>query len=221
METYLPLLRGQALFRGMADGEVLRVLSCFHARELRFDRARTLRELAEPSRWVIVAAGGLRAQIDDARGNRTILGDFGPGDFLDSGVTGPRAGAPPFSFDVRAGTVLLLLDSQAAAEPCGDCCRAHLIFLRNVAQALARGEALLLYKIDYLAKRSIREKIVSYLAIQTALQGARKVNVPYSRQELADFLAVDRTAMCAELSRMQSDGVLRYERKRFELLREE
>ena len=211
MEKHLPALRKQALFRGMADGEVLRVLDCLHAREELFDRARTAWELG--SRWGIVAAGGLRALLDDGQGNRTILGDYGPGDLLRAG----EPGALPLRFDVRAGTVLLLLDGEAMAEPCEEGCRAHLLFLRNVTQAMAGREEALLYKIEYLSKRSTRDKIVNYLAQQTALQGTRKVNVPYSRQELADFLAVDRSAMCSELSRMQAEGVIRFERKRFEV----
>jgi len=217
MEQYLPLLRRQALFRDMADGEILRILACFHAREARFDRGRTVGELG--GGWGIVAAGGLTAQLIDTRGNRTILGDYGPGEFLDTGAAQP--GTLPLSFELRAGTVLLLLDSGAAAAPCGEGCRAHLLFLRNAAQALAHRETLLLYKIEYMSKRSTREKIMSYLRLQSALQGTRRLNIPHSRQALADTLAVDRSAMCAELSHMQSDGVLRYERKRFDLLKEE
>jgi len=212
MEKHLPALRKQALFRGMADGEILRVLACLHAREAQFDRARTVWEAG--SRWAVVAAGGLRALLDGGQGSRTILGDYGPGDLLSTGAV---AGALPLRFDVRAGTVLLLLDGGAMAEPCEEGCRAHLLFLRNAAQALAGREEALLYKIEYLSKRSTREKIMNYLAQQTALQGTRKVNVPYSRQELADFLAVDRSAMCSELSRMQAEGVIRFERKRFEV----
>jgi len=213
MEKHLPVLRKQALFRGMADGEILRVLACLHAREEPFDRARTVRALG--SRWGIVAAGGLRALLDDGQGNRTILGDYGPGDLLSAGAM--ESGALPLRFDVRAGTVLLLLDGDAMSEPCDAGCRAHLLFLRNIMEALAGREEALLQKMEYLSKRSTREKIMNYLTRQTALQGTRKVNVPYSRQELADFLAVDRSAMCSELTRMQAEGVIRFERKRFEV----
>ncbi|MDR2686992.1 MAG: helix-turn-helix domain-containing protein [Oscillospiraceae bacterium] len=85
---------------------------------------------------------------------------------------------------------------------------------------MVRRERLLLHKIDYLSKRTTRDKILSFLAIQAARHGARRFNVPYTRQELADLLAVDRSAMCTELTRMQNDGLIRFERKRFELLGE-
>jgi len=205
----------------MEDEEILRILSCFNARELRFDRTRTVRDFGgeKPCRAVVLE-GGLLLRLDDSRGNRAILGDYGPGDFLDSALLEPRAGTHPFSLEVRAGTALLLLDNRAASAPCERCCRAHLLYLRNAAEMQSQKEKHLLYKFEYLSRRSTREKIISYLAVQTALQGKRKVHVPYSRQEMADLLAVERSSMCAELSRMQSEGLLRFERKRFELLRE-
>jgi len=218
MEEYLPFLRGQALFRGMADDEILRLLACFHARALRFDQARIAWEFGSRPYLGILLEGGLMAQQEDLRGNRTILGDFGPGDFLDSCLMSAIKGAQPFFLSVRAGTAILLLEQQPMLEPCGEDCRSHLLFLRNGAQAMAWRERHLLHKIEVLSKRTTREKILSYLTIQSALQGARRFNVPYTRQELADFLAVDRSAMCTELTRMQNDGLIRYERKRFELL---
>ncbi|MCL1951436.1 MAG: helix-turn-helix domain-containing protein [Oscillospiraceae bacterium] len=218
MEKHLPILRRQDVFRGMADAEILRLLACLNAREARFDRARSLWELGG-ARWAVVVTGGLMALLADPRGNRTIVGDYGPGELLDGGAM--ESDVLPLSFDVRAGTLLLLLDAAAAAAPCARACRAHLLFLRNAAQAYGRREKLLLYKVEYLSKRSTREKIIRYLELQTDLQGSRKLSIPYSRQELADFLAVDRSAMCAELTRMQHDGLIRFERKRFEVLRME
>jgi CRP-like cAMP-binding protein len=216
MEERLPFLRSSALFRGMTDGEILRVLECLHAREQRFDQDQILWDAGGQPVWALVLEGGLMLQQEDLRGNRSILGDFGPGDFMGGNAMGAIAGS--FFVSVRAGTSLLLMDREGAMDPCGECCRAHMLFLRNAAEGLARRELLLLYKVEYLSKRTTREKLLSYLAIQSSLQGTRRVNVPYTRQELADFLAVDRSAMCTELTRMQNDGLIRFERKRFELL---
>ncbi|MCL2123719.1 MAG: helix-turn-helix domain-containing protein [Desulfovibrionaceae bacterium] len=214
MEEHLPFLRGSVLFRGMADDEILRALGCFRAREARFDQARAIWDIGEQPLWGLIVQGGLTAQQEDLRGNRSILGDFGPGDFLD----GAMAGALPYFFSVRPGTVILLMEHEPAVSPCGNGCRAHLLFLRNAVNAMAQNGARLLHKVEYLSKRTTREKIMSYLTMQSALQGARRFNVPYARQELADLLSVDRSAMCTELTRMQNDGLIRYERKRFELL---
>jgi CRP-like cAMP-binding protein len=222
MEERLPLLRALPLFRDMTDGEILRTLECFHARELRFDRAQIVWEACGRAHWGVILEGGVTVQQEDQRGNRCLLGEFGPGEFLDGDALA-GAGVSPFFVSAHAGTSVLLLEREAPASPLGEGCeshRAHLLFLRNAVQAMVRRERLLLHKIDYLSKRTTRDKILSFLAIQAARHGARRFNVPYTRQELADLLAVDRSAMCTELTRMQNDGLIRFERKRFELLGE-
>ena len=221
MEERLPLLRTLPLFRGMTDEEILHTLECFHAKEIRFDRPQIVWEAGEQAHWGVILEGGVTAQQEDMRGNRCLLGEIGPGEFLD-GLA--RAGGSPFFFSVHAGTSVLLLERDAAEGPLGESCagcescRAYLLFLRNAVQAMVRRELLLLHKIDYLSRRTTREKILSFLTIQAARHGARRFNVPYTRQELADLLAVDRSAMCTELTHMQNDGLIRFERKRFELL---
>jgi len=217
MEDRLPLLRALPLFRDMADGEILRVLDCFHAREIRFDRARIVWDFCGEPLAGVILEGGAAVQQEDLRGNRSIMADFGPGSCLDRDVLS-TVGTAPFFLSVQAGTSMLLLARKAVMNPCGEGCRAHLLLFRNAMQAMAQRELQMLHKIDYLSKRSTREKILAYLNIQAALQGARRFSLPYSRQELADLLAVDRSAMCTELTRMQNDGLIRFERKRFELM---
>jgi len=217
MEDRLPLLRALPLFCDMADGEILRALACFHAREKRFDRARIAWDFGKQSLLGLILQGGMTLRQEDLRGNSSVLGSFGPGDHLD-GETLSKAGSAPFFLCVQAGTSVLLLERKAVMNPCAINCRAHLLLLRNAMQAMAQRELELLYKIDCLSKRTTREKILAYLNLQAALQGARQFNLPYTRQELADLLAVDRSAMCTELTHMQNDGLIRFERKRFELL---
>ena len=217
MEDRLPLLRALPLFRDMADGEILRVLACFHAREKRFDRARIVWDFCGEPLAGVILEGGATVQQEDLRGNRCIMASFGPGSCLDRDVLS-TAGTAPFFLSVEAGTLVLLLERRTVMNPCAEHCRAHLLLLRNAMQAMAQRELQLLHKIDYLSKRTTREKILAYLNLQAALQGARQLSVPYTRQELADLLAVDRSAMCTELTHMQNDGLIRFERKRFELL---
>ena len=61
--------------------------------------------------------------------------------------------------------------------------------------------------------QTLREQLVSY-PVQPPAAGTSRFTVPFDRQELADYLSVDRSAMCNELSKMQKDGVIEYERNR-------
>ena len=73
-------------------------------------------------------------------------------------------------------------------------------------------------KIDFLSKRSTREKLLAFLSSQAKQAGKSDFTIPFNRQELADFLCVERSAMSAELSRMKRDGLIDYDRSRFRLL---
>ena len=68
-----------------------------------------------------------------------------------------------------------------------------------------------------MGKRNTRQKILSYLSTESMKQGKLSFDIPYDRQQLADYLGVDRSAMSNELSKMQRDGLLTYYKNEFVL----
>jgi CRP-like cAMP-binding protein len=221
MEKYLTCLRSLPLFQGMTDEQILHLLRCLRAREQHFEKNEIVWEpMNNMPLLCIIVQGGLMILQEDWRGNRTIMGDFGAGDFLGETALGAMDGVLPFFLSVRAKTTLILMDNGVAMNPCPQRCKAHLYLLRNMVDTLIQKEMRLLYKIEYLSRRTTREKLMAYLTIQSARAGSKRISVPYTRQELADILSVDRSAMCTELTRMQSDGLIRYDRRHFELLEE-
>jgi CRP-like cAMP-binding protein len=73
-------------------------------------------------------------------------------------------------------------------------------------------------KIEIMTKRSTREKLLAYLAAEAQKAGSGSFTIPYNREELADYLSVDRSAMSAELGRMRDDGLIRFQKNNFTLL---
>ncbi len=80
---------------------------------------------------------------------------------------------------------------------------------------MAAKNVMLIQKMTHISKRSTREKLLSYLSLQALQKNDNQFTIPFNRQELADFLAVDRSAMSAELSRMQKEGLLEFHRSHF------
>lgn len=80
---------------------------------------------------------------------------------------------------------------------------------------LAGKNLMLTKKMDIITPKSLRERVMEYLSQESVKQGCRTVTVPFNRQQMADYLSVDRSALSAELSRMQRDGVISYEKNRF------
>ena len=92
------------------------------------------------------------------------------------------------------------------------------LVLSNLLRIISAKTILLNSKISILSKRSTREKLLSYLSAQAKQAGSSRFTIPFNRQELADFLCVDRSAMSAELGRMARDGLICYKKEKFELL---
>ena len=92
-------------------------------------------------------------------------------------------------------------------------------FLHNALYVVSNASVNFLEKIEHLSRRSLRDKIMSYLTAQSIKCGSREFDIPFSRQELADWLAADRSALSAELSRMRADGLIDYNMRRFRLLK--
>jgi CRP-like cAMP-binding protein len=86
-------------------------------------------------------------------------------------------------------------------------------------QELAGKNAGLINKIQHVTRRTTREKLVSYLSEQARAAGGSVFEIPFNREELAEFLAVDRSAMSSELGRMKAAGLLTFKKNRFTLLK--
>lgn len=85
---------------------------------------------------------------------------------------------------------------------------------------MAQKNIMLTTKIEHLTQKTTRDKILSYLSTEAIKQNSHNFTIPFNRQELADFLSVDRSAMSAELSRMHKDGLIDYNKNKFTLNKE-
>lgn len=74
------------------------------------------------------------------------------------------------------------------------------------------------HKIEVISKKTLREKILTYLQQQALDQDSRQFTIPLNRLELAKYLCADRSALTRELSYMQKEGLISYEKNTFQLL---
>lgn len=199
----------------------------------------------QSSRMGLVVSGGVRLEKHDWWGNRSILASIGPGRAFGEVYACLPGQAYDVNVVASEPSAVLLLDMSRLTAPCSSACGFHVRLIRNVMQAMARRTYLLTRKIDHVSKRTTREKLLSYLSDQAAGEGAaggrggdcalraaegvgdparrdavepsesRTFAIPFNRQELADYLGVDRSAMCAELSRMKKEGLIDYKRNVF------
>ena len=196
------------LFRGIPAGELTALLAQASAREARFQKGDLLLRRGEVTgRLGLVLEGTVHIIREDFWGNRSIVGLAGPGEIFAESYA--LAGKP------LAVSVLAATDGRALFLDAG-----HLSqrLSANLLALLAEKNLMLTEKMRHMARRTTREKLLSYLSAQALRAGTAEFDIPLDRQQLADFLAVDRSAMSAALGKLRDEGVLEFRKNHFRLL---
>lgn len=115
-------------------------------------------------------------------------------------------------------TEVMFLNKYIVNTPCENNCYRHKTFLNNLIIHMANNLQKKQQTINILSKRSTREKVLLLLKYLAKEQNTKYIMLPYSRQEMADFLAVDRSALSLTLSKMKKDKQIDFEKNKFVLL---
>ena len=213
----LTILTECALFHGLREAQIREMLPCLSARQSRFRRGQFLLRAGDRVAFAgILLSGEAEVLQEDFWGNRTLLAAVGPGDLFAEAFACAHAVSPVSVLCKTDGSVLYL-NVRAVFSPCEKACAQHKALSQNLIRVLAEKNMQLNEKAGFLSQRTTREKLLAYLSAQARRAGSASFRIPFDRQQLADFLSVNRSAMSAELSRMQREGLLCADRSSFTL----
>ena len=218
MKQYIPVLQRTQMFAGVTRDEIASMLSCLGARLKRYQKGEyVLRQGEHLSDVVVLAEGNLHIQKDDYWGNRSILGQIAAGEMFGEAYAAPESG--PLLNDVVAveDSTVIFFDVKRIITTCPAACRFHAMVVQNMFFAISEKNRKLVQKLGHMSKRTTRGKLISYLSEQAKKQNSASFTIPFNRQQLADFLSVDRSAMSNELCKMRDEGLLEFEKNRFKL----
>lgn len=219
MKQYIPILKQTKLFSGVGDDEISSMLSCLGASLRVYKKGEfVLRQGERLSDIMVLAEGNLHIQSDDYWGNRSILGEICAGEMFGEAYAAPESGALLNDVAAVTDSAVVCFDVKRILTSCSSACRFHTIVVQNLFFAISEKNRKLVQKLGVLSKRSTREKLISYLSEQSKKQNSASFSIPFNRQQLADFLSVDRSAMSNELCKMRDEGLIRFEKNRFVLL---
>ena len=219
---YGPVLARCPLFRGIGAEELPGLLDCMGAVPRQVRRGETVLAAGGPATHLgVVLSGRVQVSRLTAEGQRIVMGELGPGQLFAESFACARAEALPVTAAAAADGAVLLLDSRRLAAPCSAACAFHARLISNLLSVLADKNLFLAGKVEHLAGRTIRERLLSYLEELSARTGRDAVTVPFDRQALADYLCVDRSALSRTIGQLTREGVLEAERNRFVLKRKE
>ncbi len=217
----LTILTECALFHGLREAQIREMLPCLSARQSRFRRGQFLLRAGDRVAFAgILLSGEAEVLQEDFWGNRNLLAAVGPGDLFAEAFACAHAVSPVSVLCKTDGSVLYL-NVRAVFSPCEKSCAQHKALSQNLIRVLAEKNMQLNEKAGFLSQRTTREKLLAYLSAQARRAGSASFRIPFDRQQLADFLSVNRSAMSAELSRMQREGLLCADRSSFTLCQPE
>lgn len=219
MKKYVSILKRTQLFAGVGDEEITSMLSCMGARLGNYKKGEyVLRQGEHLNDIFVLVEGKLHILRDDYWGNRSILGLIAVGEMFGEAYVAPESGSVLNDVVAVEDSTVISFNVNRVITTCSSACRFHAMVVQNMFFSISEKNRKLVQKLGHMSKRSTREKLISYLSEEAGRQNSSSFTIPFNRQQLADFLSVDRSAMSNELCKMRDEGLLKFEKNQFELL---
>ncbi|MCD8324387.1 MAG: Crp/Fnr family transcriptional regulator [Clostridiales bacterium] len=215
----IPILKNTQLFAGVKDEDIASMLNCLNASLKTYQRGYYVYRQGESfSDVAILIEGKLHIQRDDYWGNSNILSAVEAGELFGEAYAAPDGGAMLHNVIAVEDSEVLFLDITRILTACSSACRYHTAVIQNLFFAISGKNRQLVRKLGHMSRRTTREKLMSYLSEESKRQNSPSFAIPFNRQQLSDFLSVDRSALSRELCKMRDDGLIRFEKNRFTLI---
>ena len=219
MREYIPVLMKIKMFSGIDEEDMEALISCLGARLKSYKKGMYVLRRGDSSESIaVLVKGNLLIQSDDYWGNRSILGRISSGEIFGEAYAAPESGV--FLNDVAAieDSEVIFFDFKRTITTCPSACPFHTMVVQNMFFAISEKNRKLVRKLGVLSKRTTREKLIAYLSEEARRRNSPDFLIPFNRQQLADYLSVDRSAMSKELCKMRDEGMIKFQKNRFRLL---
>jgi CRP-like cAMP-binding protein len=212
----LRILPPIALFQGIDDLDAM--LQCLGAETRRADKDAIILLAGDKPKFVgIVLSGLLHIVREDYDGNRSLMAAIAPGEIFAESLCCAGVEESPVTVIAATNSTVLLLHFERTLRTCSSACESHHKLIENMLRLVANKNLFLQTRIEIMALKSVRAKVLCYLESFGTKRG-ENFAVPFNREQLADYLCMERRALSHELARMTRDGVIEYRKNRFTLL---
>ncbi|MBE6611323.1 MAG: Crp/Fnr family transcriptional regulator [Ruminococcaceae bacterium] len=219
MKRYLPILKKCRLFAEIAESDLIGLLGCLGARVEIFAKHDIIFAEGDAAKALgIVLSGEVRIERVDYDGNRSIVSQTLPTGLFGESFACAEVESIPVDVVASEPSEVMLIDVHRITKSCCNACDFHNRIIFNLMQLVAVQNLRFHRKLMITSRRTTREKLLAYLSEEAKERGRADFEIPFDRQELADYLEVDRSGLSAEISKLRREGILEAERNRFVLL---
>lgn len=216
MKDFLPVIRSSQLFSGTSEEELTAMLSCLKAEKKDFPKEAFVLRAGDTTDSIgLVLAGTVLIIQEDIWGNRNILSKARPGQTFAAAYACAPGSKLNVSVIAETPVTAMFLNVKRILNMCPSACSHHSRVIRNLLSELAGKNLRLNEKLTHIGQRTTRSKIMSYLSEEAQRLGTYEFDIPFSRQQLADYLAVERSGLSLELGKMRSEGLIDFNKSHF------
>ena len=218
MKDFLPVIRSSPLFSGISAEEASAMLSCLQAEKKDFPKEAFLLHAGDTAESIgLILSGSILVIQEDIWGNRNILSKAGPGQTFAAAYACAPGSVLNVNVFAETPVTALFLNVKRILNVCPSACTHHSRIIRNLLGDLAEKNLRFSEKLTHMSQRTTRDKLMSYLSAEAQRLGTYEFDIPFSRQQLADYLAVERSGLSLELGKMRREGLLDFHKSHFVL----
>ena len=218
MKKYFEILEKCSLFNDISEDDIDNILKCLSFKDKFYKKNDFIFFEDNKANYAgIVISGSVCVIKEDFWGNRSILAKLEEGDLFGETYALSDVEKLPISVVAMQDCEVILIDCKKILSGCSNSCSFHTKLINNLIRILANKNIALNQKIHHIIKRTTREKLISYLSEQAERVKSNVFTIPFNRQELADYLSVERSAMSNELCKLRDEGIIEFNKNEFKL----
>ena len=218
MKEFWPIIHSSTLFSGISEEELTAMLSCLDTKTESFPKDTFLLHAGDTAESVgLVLLGSVLIVQEDIWGNRNILSKAGAGQTFAAAYACAPGSLLNVSVLAETPVTAMFLNVKRVLNVCPSACEHHSRIIRNLLGELAEKNLRFGEKLTHMGQRTTRAKLMSYFSAEAQRLGTYEFDIPFSRQQLADYLAVERSGLSLELGKMRNEGLLDFHKSHFVL----
>lgn len=219
MEKYISVLKKSIIFNGLSDEEIRATLIDLTPKKISCEKGNFIIRNGDIIKSFGIMISGKAIVIkEDFWGNRSVISELLSGDIFAETFACLKNSTAEISVEALEKTEVMFFNVEKILEgniKREDCQRK---IIRNMLVNLAKKNLNFTRKIEHIKKKTIRDKLLSYLSGESMKNNSLTFEIPFNRQQLADYLSVDRSALSTEIGKLQKDGIVKCKKNKFTLL---
>ena len=217
MNRIFEIAKENQLFRGIAFSDLEKMIGCMSPAIKRYGKGDVILAAGDTADFIgLILSGSAKIKKEDGEGRTAILAELKESEAFGEVFACAGISHSPVTVQAAENAEVMFFDYRKVITSCPSVCPFHAKLIENVLRLVAEKNLMLARRMDIISKRTTRDKLLSFF---DAYRGAsKKFIIPFDREELAQYLCVDRSAMSNELGRMRRDGLIKFRRNAFELL---